>query len=306
MPRQKKVFPTNEVAHIWAQQSQEEGINPQGNFYFKNESIYSYGSHYEIARFHKHKGETVVLLNNKGYSPTTNGHICNVRSAVSHLRVISSSYGIGTGWGSGQDNLRRYTNDIKCELRSLAKARKPQIYISNIKGIIAELQQWQELFPKSYRVKKKDFPLLYDIIKKGDDYFDTDTVAHLKATEKKEEQARKRKAKEQAKRDAEQLRVNIEEFKTFEKNNVWNSGNTAYLRVNNTHVQTSKGLSFTHDECLMFYAMWKTNPSELVGNTIFDRYRVTQADDKGFTAGCHTISADEMKYAYDKIQELKS
>jgi hypothetical protein len=48
--RKKHVFDTGEIPHLWAHQTQDEARNRQGNLYFTGDTIYSYGSHFPIAR----------------------------------------------------------------------------------------------------------------------------------------------------------------------------------------------------------------------------------------------------------------
>lgn len=48
--RVKQVYPTNEIPHLWAHKTQSNARNAQGNLYFDGDTIYSYGSHFAIAR----------------------------------------------------------------------------------------------------------------------------------------------------------------------------------------------------------------------------------------------------------------
>lgn len=83
MAREKHVFPTDEIAHLWAHQTQTEARNPHGNFYFNDKTIYSYGSHFPIARHVTNdKGEAAILFTNRSYSSTTAKHIHIVRQAI--------------------------------------------------------------------------------------------------------------------------------------------------------------------------------------------------------------------------------
>jgi hypothetical protein len=83
MARVKKVYPTDEIAHLWAHQTQSEARNPGGNFYFQDKTIYSYGSHFPIARHVTNdKGEAAILFTNRTYSNTTAKHIGNVRQSL--------------------------------------------------------------------------------------------------------------------------------------------------------------------------------------------------------------------------------
>jgi hypothetical protein len=75
MSRQRKVFPRETVAHLWAHKAQDSARDPSGNFYFTGASLYSYGSHFIIAH---HMGDEWgpelagrVLWNEAGYSKTT-------------------------------------------------------------------------------------------------------------------------------------------------------------------------------------------------------------------------------------------
>ena len=67
--RQKKVFPDlSVIAHYWANQTQDEARNSSNNFYFDGTKIYSYGSHFEIAR---HFNENVINKKTENMGPKT-------------------------------------------------------------------------------------------------------------------------------------------------------------------------------------------------------------------------------------------
>jgi hypothetical protein len=83
--RTRHVHPTDMVAHLWAHQTQGSARNPHGNFYFEGNTIYSYGSHFPIAR---HVDKNTILFTTCGYSPTTSGHISCVRSALPEGKTV--------------------------------------------------------------------------------------------------------------------------------------------------------------------------------------------------------------------------
>lgn len=87
--RVKQVFPYPQLAHIWAQQTQEHGRSPKGQMYFHGDTIYSYGRHYPIARFTDATldGQRVVLFNEEKNSNTTERHKDFVRNALNGLPV---------------------------------------------------------------------------------------------------------------------------------------------------------------------------------------------------------------------------
>jgi hypothetical protein len=79
----KRVFDNHMVAHVWAQQTQSDGRSNNGQFYFSGSTIYSYGSHFPIARFTVDRhGNRCVLFTTQTYSVTTTAHCSRVRRAI--------------------------------------------------------------------------------------------------------------------------------------------------------------------------------------------------------------------------------
>ena len=78
----KKVFSSNsQLAHVWANQLQPEGR--ASSMFFNGPVIYSYGHHYEIARFvEATNGQKVCFVNANGYSNSTAKHTAHVWSAI--------------------------------------------------------------------------------------------------------------------------------------------------------------------------------------------------------------------------------
>jgi len=85
--RQKHVYPTNEISHLWFHKTQASARNAQANLYFEGETIYSYGSHFPIARHvvdnpTKKNPKPAILFTTRSWSVTTSGHVSAVRSAI--------------------------------------------------------------------------------------------------------------------------------------------------------------------------------------------------------------------------------
>jgi hypothetical protein len=98
----RKVHPTDMVAHLWAHQTQDSARNPHGNFYFEGDTIYSYGSHFPIAR---HVDAHTIFFTTRGYSNTTSGHISCVRSAMpGGKRVFHVHNPAADGFNAHRDN----------------------------------------------------------------------------------------------------------------------------------------------------------------------------------------------------------
>src|SRR5260370_7685600 len=69
--RKKHVFDTGEIPHLWAHRTQDEARNRQGNLYFTGDTIYSYGSHFPVARHVTNPaGERGALFTTPTYTVT--------------------------------------------------------------------------------------------------------------------------------------------------------------------------------------------------------------------------------------------
>jgi hypothetical protein len=89
MTRQRQVYPTGEIPHKWAHATQESARNPQGNLYFRGDTLYSYRESYPIAKIFKKKGGVLVLHCENTYSTTTAKHCGLARRAAAHLTAIT-------------------------------------------------------------------------------------------------------------------------------------------------------------------------------------------------------------------------
>jgi hypothetical protein len=78
----KRTVNNAEVAHLWANQSQFEATNGRRSFFFVGDTIYSYGSHFPIARH----VDGIVLQTTQSFSPTTSQHQSQVQQAAHHLQ----------------------------------------------------------------------------------------------------------------------------------------------------------------------------------------------------------------------------
>lgn len=78
-----QVFSNDMVAHVWAQQSQDEGRSYNGQFYFRGPNLYSYGTHYLAGMFVAVGG--LVFINGDSISMTTNRHVSRAWNAARHL-----------------------------------------------------------------------------------------------------------------------------------------------------------------------------------------------------------------------------
>jgi hypothetical protein len=85
-----------QTCHVWAQQNAatHTGQSSDGRIRFEGETIYSYGSHFPMARFvGSFEGRRVVLVNNSHYSVSTSKHMWDMRGSLlsSDIRVAVST-----------------------------------------------------------------------------------------------------------------------------------------------------------------------------------------------------------------------
>lgn len=87
--RVRKYFPNAMLAHVWANESQNEGFsssisrNGKRTMFFRGDSIYSYGYHYLAAKiFTRDDGTKYALINSTRYSTSTDGHMRDIRAAL--------------------------------------------------------------------------------------------------------------------------------------------------------------------------------------------------------------------------------
>ena len=77
----------SDVAHNWAHKT---GLAQNGgNVWYQGSTIYSYGSHFPMARHVTVKKQDIVLITTKGYSVSTAKHIGHVWHACHHLNPIA-------------------------------------------------------------------------------------------------------------------------------------------------------------------------------------------------------------------------
>lgn len=131
------------VAHLWANEKQESANG--SNFYFEGESIYSYGSHFEVGRIVRNKrGEKAYLINDIYRSSSTSKHQCCVRGAIpTGSKVFYVGYNM-----SNTGNMAFVTSrleSIKDAIEKHKRARTELPY-QNVWGAFKNLMGYIEFF----------------------------------------------------------------------------------------------------------------------------------------------------------------
>ena len=297
------------VAHAWSRQDQERGREADragGRIFFEGPTIYSYGRHFPIATFHQKKGkEKIVLFTTREYSPTTRAHKFAARGAVSHYRIIYCESPTDAERGIHGDNMRAWEAKAQSIALNLAKATKPEKYLSQIARLRAEMKEYAEYFGISqvyYEVtggsKKKIRYLLIESKEGG-----------VKATAK-EIAARKKYDAQQAKARAEREARAAADFHSGEEDTVRDSEWT-YLRFQAGEIQTSKGIKIDFHQAKEYYSRLKSlqfkckngegvDVQALEIGMVFGVYRLKLVTSEHFEIGCHKIKFSEL----DRVAKL--
>jgi len=283
MARIRNVHPVDMVAHLWANRTQEYARNPGHNFYFSGDTIYSYGSHFPVARHVTRKGKSAVLFTTRSYSSTTAGHKCTVASACRHLTVFHVADVNGT---EPRKQFAQYRAEYMGLVGKYAKARtrKPE-HLEALRRLVEEANGYAEFFGLRTRLTLPD-----DL---------TGMVAECQAIEKRE---RERKQREERKREREAL----------ERLQRWVDGETDYppsaygqpirLRIAGDELQTSRGARVPLAHAVKAFRVLKRlhdkgQAYQRNGHTIhLGHFALDSLDTEGnVTAGCHTVQWAEIE-----------
>jgi hypothetical protein len=282
MTRIRHVYPTDMVAHLWAHRSQESARNGN-NFYFDGDMIYSYGSHFPIARHVETKRGSAVLFTTRSYSATTAGHKCIVEGACRHLTVFHVQHVCDTNRKGQFDEYRERYVELARKY-SRARSNKPWI-LGSLRDLVDEANRFAEFFALRSRLS-----LPTDL---------SAMEAECGAIEKRE---RERKQRAEANRRREAL----------ERLQKWVDGETDFLcqqsygpirlRVKGEELQTSRGARVPLAHAVKAFRIIKRlhdkgQSYERNGHTIhLGHFPLDAVDTQGnVTAGCHHVEWPEIE-----------
>lgn len=79
----RTTFSNTDTIDAFVTQGQEHGKSSNGNIFFQDDIIYSYGTHFPMARVDVAQGHPIAYCTTQEYSVTTACHISKVRVALS-------------------------------------------------------------------------------------------------------------------------------------------------------------------------------------------------------------------------------
>jgi hypothetical protein len=299
--RIRHVVSSGEVPHLWFHKTQNSArTGGRGNLYFENDTIYSYGSHFPIARHVFNGKESAVLFTTRTYSVTTSGHCSAVRSAIPSSALVFSvpelSY-IGQDYKNSErnehkTNIADYIKRIETAIVTSARARSSwskQGSHTDAVNLLAEVKAYGKFF----RLRLPKLP-------------------SVPALDSKEMAAIREREAKRAAIKAEETRKQREEQARFEQEKAerWRNGeNVGYLynvpcmlRVSGEDVETSRGarVPISHAKRGLRFVRSVVGSGQAYirnGHTLhLGVYAIDKIDADGtLHAGCHVISYPEIE-----------
>lgn len=282
----KTVFNNSEVCHVFAQRVQKQGRNQQNSLFFYGDKLYSYGYHYLLSEFMDNKkGDTVVYLNDFGYSNTTAKHLNYAVSALNHYSRYYET--------SKPSNVSK---ELDYLYKKLLKARKPAIYVEQAKIAFNSAERWFN-----------DINLSKDEIKAYKDCIKKIKLFVVDSDELKEQQIKAKKIADKRKRDVKRLSKQYadawikKDDETIEK--VWQKAkskgiefrelknNEHYLRINGDKVETTSGATVDIKEAATLYKLIESG-KDIKGYRI--GYYTVISLNGTLKIGCHNINVENM------------
>lgn len=284
----KKVFSShNEVAHIWASQSQYEGR--AGNIFFEDGVIYSYGYHFPVARFAPEYGN-IVLFTNRGYSSSTGKHKSLIRGAIpSTYQVIYCD----DPKRSADHNLDKWRAAVEWMRRDFA-AKKLRVSRGNLAVEIFKTCESAEIYCMALKIAAPEWTN-----ESNDEMAARDYVYELaKAREIKKAAARAEYEKKAA-------------LEAGERMALWINGDSVYtggfnylptaLRIKAESIQTSRGANIPVADAIKLWPLLVRAKNS--GKTLeaglhsinLGAYRFNSFDGNILIVGCHQIAWDQLE-----------
>ena len=280
--RTRTVYPADMVAHLWAHKSQDYARNPGHNFYFHGDTIYSYGSHFPVARHVENKRGRAVLFTTRSYSATTAGHKCTVASACRHLTVFHVA-------DVCSSDCRKQFAEYRAQYMALvgkyakARQRKPE-HLDALRRLVEEANRFAEFFGLRARLTLPD-----DL---------TAMIAECQAIEKRERERKQREERKREREAQERLQKWVDGAIDYCPNGY---GKPIRLRIKGDELQTSRGARVPLAHAVKAFRVLKRlhdrgQTYQRNGHTIhLGHFALDSLDTEGnVTAGCHIVQWEEI------------
>lgn len=265
----RNVFSNSELAHTYANQSQNSGRS--SSMFFEGSTIYSYGYHFPIARIMTNEqGQEALLFTTRGYSNTTGKHISIVSAATRQYKKIFCN----NPKGSHDENFKAWLSSCETIAKNLINARKPEKYLTEIAYNKRQAEQYCEFFGIDI---PENLQNVFNISNKQE---------YLSLYEKQiefEKQEQKRRLREQKAQFKEQFKKWI----NYETDRLYTNYKYDFLRIKENRIETTQAVQIPIEIAKRLYLSIK-NGSLSVGDKILN-YSVDKIGDE-IKIGCHTFA----------------
>lgn len=276
----KKVHTPENVAHLFANRIQSEATNSGRTLFFNQSTIYSYGSHFAIAKHTiNKKGENALLFTTRGYSVTTSKHINIVHNATNHLNKIFC-YNPNE---NHQVNLNQFEFEIKNILLNIKRATKPEKYILQAQQVQERAKKYADFFGLKINSINK-------LMKEA-------TTGNYKEKLIKEAQKLERKKLIEIKKRQKEFSIQLLKWRNFEINKLpGREFEIDYLRYNTDkkRVETSQGIEIPLEIAKRAYKWVKNTVNCDSCDYSILNYKVKQLTKDFLQIGCHKIEIKEI------------
>jgi hypothetical protein len=309
----RRVVESSLVAHLWANQSQDEARNGKGSFYFDGTTIYSYGRHFPIAKHvQNRKGVKAVLFTSIHSTVTTEKHKTCARSAIArdvpvfYVPDVDAKNYTKAEWpgdnpnhiqmtkASHKQNLDAYQSGI---LENIRKAKRARVngdwLLSQAQALVDEGNRYAAFFGLRRRFK-------------------IPTETDLQAIKAKAERERKRTDKQRKAREIEnakrlearkaELAEIVEAWKKGEADSIpsdiWYLTDKTFLRVKGSRIQTSKGAVVDVESAKALLPLVRSGAFSqfTYGQVKIGDFNLDSVHEDGSVRiGCHTLERDEIE-----------
>lgn len=296
----KTKFNNPELTHVWANQTQSHGKG--SSMFFENDSIYSYGYHFTIAKHQQNKdGQKCIFFNDRKYSSTTNKHQSLVWRAIPEnvpvFDVLSFINDLDAATTAHKENLTNYINKAETAKDKATKATKNKMYyLGNVKSNLDDFAEYCQFFNITDLAQFN--PILghglsvaerFDRLNRW--YIDFVVSDDLKKWQQKQEE-NKKKAEQKA---IEKAKESIEAFRQFKISSIYANLGHYLLRYNKETemIETSGGVKMPKPLFISAYCRLMRN--ELEKGQHIGSYTFNGTDGEIVSVGCHKIPMTEIE-----------
>jgi hypothetical protein len=303
----RKVVSESEVAHLWANQLQDEARKSNNSFYFNGYTIYSYGRHFPIATIDE-QDNYIVYFTTRSYSNTTSGHKYTVERASSHKTKIYCKNPDEAARGYHANNIADFEATARNIAQKLPNSRKPEIYLNQIAQERSTLKKYAERF----KLDLESVPTLAFIWIESKDGGTQATEQERKANEL----ARIEREKNEAIRNAELLakhKKDLIKWRSYKDNfsisrtQFYSRTGLDYLRFNHVtnRIETTQNVEIPLEIAKRFYKQVletvASGKCEICGTEFMNKYEIRDVNKEFIRVGCHKITIKEIKALAKKM-----